>query len=116
MEESVLKENFTGDFHRRNGGGQTRTGGDRSRWIYSPLQLPLCDTPHGVKNCWRKELNPQPSDYKSGALPIELLQQIGETVISNVRFLDQHLPFQGLGLHLLFLEMEDLPPFCRGFF
>ncbi len=27
------------------------------------------------KNCWRKELNPQPSDYKSGALPIELHQQ-----------------------------------------
>lgn len=26
-------------------------------------------------NCWRKELNPQPSDYKSGALPIELLQR-----------------------------------------
>ena len=25
--------------------------------------------------CWRKELNPQPSDYKSGALPIELRQQ-----------------------------------------
>ena len=27
------------------------------------------------KDCWRKELNPQPSDYKSGALPIELRQQ-----------------------------------------
>ena len=27
------------------------------------------------KSCWRKESNPQPSDYKSGALPIELLQQ-----------------------------------------
>ena len=27
------------------GGGQTRTGVDRSRGIYSPLQLPLCDTP-----------------------------------------------------------------------
>lgn len=31
-----------------NGGGWTRTNGDRSRGIYSPLQLPLCDTP--VKN------------------------------------------------------------------
>lgn len=32
---------------------------------------------HPPKNrvCWRKELNPQPSDYKSGALPIELRQQ-----------------------------------------
>lgn len=27
------------------GGGWTRTNGDRSRGIYSPLQLPLCDTP-----------------------------------------------------------------------
>lgn len=26
------------------------------------------------KRCWRKELNPQPFDYKSNALPIELLQ------------------------------------------
>lgn len=26
------------------------------------------------KECWRKELNPQPFDYKSNALPIELLQ------------------------------------------
>lgn len=26
------------------------------------------------KDCWRKELNPQPPDYKSGALPIELHQ------------------------------------------
>ncbi len=25
--------------------------------------------------CWLKDLNPQPSDYKSGALPIELSQQ-----------------------------------------
>ena len=32
-------------------------------------------TPPEGKKCWRKELNPQPSDYKSGALPIELLQQ-----------------------------------------
>lgn len=31
-------------------------------------------TPPERKNCWRKELNPQPSDYKSGALPIELRQ------------------------------------------
>ncbi len=61
--------------------------------------------PFGAKDCWRKELNPQPSDYKSGALPIELLQQIGETFISNVSFLDQHLPFQRQYLH--FLEMED---------
>ncbi len=36
-----------------------------------PCNWPLCDTP---KICWRKDLNPQPSDYKSGALPIELHQ------------------------------------------
>ena len=39
--------------------------------------------------CWRKDLNPQPSDYKSGALPIELLQQIGEIFISNSLNMDQ---------------------------
>ena len=27
------------------------------------------------KWCWRKELNPRPPDYKSDALPTELLQQ-----------------------------------------
>ena len=27
------------------------------------------------EECWRKDLNPQPADYKSDALPIELLQQ-----------------------------------------
>ena len=68
------------------GGGWTRTSGVRRRGIYSPLQLPLCDTPRkkakksnknlfSHQGCWRKELNPQPSDYKSGALPIELRQQ-----------------------------------------
>lgn len=30
---------------------------------------------HPQKGCWRKDLNPQPSDYKSDALPVELLQQ-----------------------------------------
>ena len=38
-----LKEERSAD--RKVGGGQTRTGEDRSRGIYSPLQLPLCDTP-----------------------------------------------------------------------
>lgn len=32
-------------------------------------------TPPENKVCWRKESNPQPPDYKSGALPIELHQQ-----------------------------------------
>jgi hypothetical protein len=31
---------------------------------------------------WRWDLNPQPADYKSAALPIELRQQIGHFNIS----------------------------------
>lgn len=71
---SFLVEYFEGRFLYEIGGDWTRTNEDRSRGIYSPLQLPLCDTPRKWV-CWRKELNPQPSDYKSGALPIELRQQ-----------------------------------------
>lgn len=56
-----------------NGGGWTRTNEVVRRGIYSPLQLPLCDTPG--KWCWQQDLNPQPSDYKSGALPVELCQR-----------------------------------------
>ncbi len=52
------------------GGDWTRTNEDRSRGIYSPLQLPLCDTPRKRKGCWRKDLNPQPSAYKADALPL----------------------------------------------
>ena len=56
---------------RQNGGGQTRTDEVVRRGIYSPLQLPLCDTPIRMgKNCWRKELNPQPTVYKTAALPL----------------------------------------------
>ncbi len=42
-------------------------------------------TPPIWKICWRKELNPQPSDYKSGALPIELHQQKTETTILQTK-------------------------------
>ena len=34
------------------GGGWTRTNGVVRRGIYSPLQLPLCDTPRHI-NCWQ---------------------------------------------------------------
>tara|TARA_B100000674_G_C37434478_1_gene730980 strand:- start:220 stop:417 length:198 start_codon:yes stop_codon:yes gene_type:complete len=44
-----LIKNAVNNFHVEIGGSQTRTGGDRSRWIYSPLQLPLCDTPKEEK-------------------------------------------------------------------
>lgn len=55
----------------RIGGGQTRTGELRRGGIYSPLQLPLCDTPQEMDGiCWRKDLNPQPSAYKADALPL----------------------------------------------
>ena len=43
--DRIREEWFFEDAALNIGGGQTRTGGDRSRWIYSPLQLPLCDTP-----------------------------------------------------------------------
>ena len=37
------------------------------------------------KMCWRKDLNPQPSDYKSDALPIELHQHRRDTkLIANI--------------------------------
>lgn len=65
------------------GSGWTRTNGDVSRGIYSPLQLPLCDTPLTRKKiCWLKDLNHQPPDYKSGALPIEPSQHSGEEFIN----------------------------------
>ena len=35
------------------------------------------------KICWRKELNPQPSDYKSGALPIELRQHRNALILAK---------------------------------
>ena len=38
------------------------------------------------KECWRKELNPQPSDYKSGALPIELHQHRKTERITKLSF------------------------------
>lgn len=104
------------------GGGWTRTNGDRSRGIYSPLQLPLCDTPC-KKICWRKDLNPQPSDYKSGALPIELHQRKISNGIPNELLYVQALlakKLRLLGFFLIFLENNLLKyrhgdlfyPFC----
>lgn len=64
--------NFLDFSHRENGGGWTRTSEVRRRGIYSPLQLPLCDTPEESREkvCWQKDLNPQPSAYKADALPL----------------------------------------------
>ena len=43
-------------FIYENGGDWTRTNEDRSRGIYSPLQLPLCDTP--LKGMLEKGIEP----------------------------------------------------------
>lgn len=53
------------------------------------------------KDCWRKELNPQPSDYKSGALPIELRQQKDENLISNRNFLHKNFEDKILSFRLI---------------
>ena len=49
----------------------------RSRWqqIYSLPPLATREPPH-IYWSWRLESNPQPADYKSAALPIELRQRI----------------------------------------
>ena len=49
------------------------------RQIYSLLPLTTRESLHGlslrINWSWQKELNPQPTDYKSVALPIELCQR-----------------------------------------
>ena len=49
----------------------------RSRWqqIYSLPPLATREPPH-IYWSWRLESNPQPADYKSAALPIELRQRV----------------------------------------
>ena len=44
-----------------------------SRQIYSLLPLATREPTHEIWS-WRRESNPQPADYKSAALPIELRQ------------------------------------------
>ena len=60
------------------GGGRTRTYVVERRQIYSLLPLtawvPLLKYCFSIILSWRQELNLQPPDYKSGALPIELRQ------------------------------------------
>ena len=50
------------------------------RQIYSLLPLTTRESLHGlslrINWSWQKELNPQPTDYKSVALPIELCQPL----------------------------------------
>ncbi len=110
------------------GGGQTRTDELRRGGIYSPLQLPLCDTPRREKRfCWRKDLNPQPSDYKSGALPVELHQQnvrfsvsigifcLNPNLYDQVRFIFFMFFFrQGCRGHVLLEKPGKFTVCCRG--
>ena len=56
-----------------------------------PCNCRYATPPEEEKRCWRKELNPQPSDYKSGALPIELLQLKKRDFITEERFSSQEL-------------------------
>lgn len=56
-------------------GGRIRTFEDLRRQIYSLLPLAARAPLHmNLLWSWRWESNPQPPDYKSGALPIELRQ------------------------------------------
>ncbi len=75
-----------------NGGqGRIRTFVDVSQRIYSPSPLatraPVRIYPDSDARdiwSWLWDSNPQPADYKSAALPIELNQQRYETQIHNV--------------------------------
>lgn len=57
------------------GGGWTRTSGVVRRGIYSPLQLPLCDTPIGEKKLLAKGIEPSTVRLQGGCSTIELRQQ-----------------------------------------
>ena len=67
-------------YHHFGGEGRIRTFEGVSRQIYSLLPLaaraPLRenDSTRNPSWSWRWDLNPQPADYKSAALPIELRQ------------------------------------------
>ena len=69
--------------HQRVGGeGRIRTFVDVSQRIYSPSPLATrAPVPFPASGCqsnwsWQWDSNPQPADYKSAALPIELNQQL----------------------------------------
>ena len=59
-------------FYKRWGGWDSNPRRPRSTDLQS-IAIATMRPPRKV--CRRKELNPQPSDYKSGALPIELQRQ-----------------------------------------
>ena len=83
----------------RIGGDWTRTNEDRSRGIYSPLQLPLCDTPRKEKSnefnqktlfalsefkiMLAKGIEPSTVRLQVGRSTIELHQQNREFMLAN---------------------------------
>ena len=102
---------------KKNGGSWIRTSVSIRSRIYSPMQLATMRHPQKknrineqgrYKNCWRKELNPQPSDYKSGALPIELHQRLNEELIANIYICIQALFTKKSTFLCFFLFSRDL--------
>ena len=69
----LFRSDFLIDFVYENWG---RLDSNQRRPKSGDLQSPaIAAMRHPPKtHCWRKDLNPQPSDYKSGALPVELRQ------------------------------------------
>ncbi len=68
------------------GGGVTRTHELRRGGIYSPLQLPLCDTPENWKKMLAKGLEPSTVRLQGGCSTIELHQQKTCNVITQSLF------------------------------
>ena len=54
------------DWGRADSNRRTPKRGD----LQSPAIAAMRHPQMWERECWRKELNPQPSDYKSGALPL----------------------------------------------
>ena len=70
-------------FHANGGEGRIRTYVDVSQRIYSPSPL-ATRAPLQGKWSWLWDSNPQPADYKSAALPIELNQhRLTSKIIKN---------------------------------
>jgi hypothetical protein len=68
------EDDFSGNLSMRTGGGWTRTSVVRRRGIYSPLQLPLCDTPVEKERMLAKGLEPSTVRLQGGCSTIELHQ------------------------------------------
>ena len=74
---SALPLSYLGMFCLHGGERRIRTFEGFSRQIYSLIPLTAWVSPPGWS--WQWDSNPQPADYKSAALPIELRQHDKET-------------------------------------